>query len=83
VDLDQVLCPRRPVQAVDVLRDDGLHDAAALQLDERTVRAVRRLVPQHREAVAVEVPEALRIAPEDLDVRDLHRVDVLPQAGAG
>src|SRR6185312_10056674 len=32
---------------------------------------------------AVEVPEALGVRPPRIDVRDLHRVDVLPQPGSG
>src|SRR5215218_300065 len=82
VDLDQVARPRQPVQAVDVLRDDRLDDPAALELHQRLVRAVRPLPAQGREAVAVELPEPRRVALEDLDVGDLHRVDVRPQPGA-
>ena len=43
---------------------------------------VRLLVGEHPEPRPVEGPEPLRVAPEHVDVRDLHRVDVLPQAGA-
>ena len=83
MDLDQVARARRLVQPVDVLRDHGVEQPAPLELDERVVRPVGPLVAQRGEAVAVEVPEALRVAPEDVDVGDLHRVDVLPQPRAG
>ena len=77
VDLDHILRPGGGVQAVDVLRDD--RDA---ELRQRAVRAVGLLALERREAVAVEAPEALRVAPPDGDVGDLHRVDVGPQPGA-
>ena len=50
----------------------------ALELDQRPVRAVGLLVLERREAVAVEVPEAVGVAAEGVDVRDLHRVDAAP-----
>ena len=77
------LAARLAVQAVDVLGDDGVEQAGALERGQRLVGAVGLLVLERGEAVAVEVPEALGVAPEDVDVRDLHRVDVLPQPGAG
>ena len=40
------------------------------------------LVAERLEAVAVEAPEALGIRAPGVDVRDLHRVDVLPDARA-
>src|SRR4051794_32874041 len=39
------------------------------------------LVGERPEAGPVVGPEAPRIAPEHLDVRDLHRIDALPQPG--
>src|SRR3712207_7398947 len=36
--------------------------------------------PEVGEALRVEVPEAVGLAPEDVDVRDLHRVDLLPRS---
>src|SRR4051794_22678103 len=83
VHLDQLPRAGLAVQHVDVLRDDGVELAAALELDQRAVRAVGLLALQRLEAVAVEVPEALRIGAPGIDVRDLHRVDVLPQPGSG
>jgi hypothetical protein len=44
VDLDELLGPGRPMQAVDVLGDDGVEVPAALELDQRVVRAVGLLV---------------------------------------
>ena len=41
--------------------------------------AVGLLVAERGEALAVEAPEAHRVGAEGVDVRDLHRVDVLPQ----
>ena len=55
----------------------------AFQLGEHAVRLVGALVDERGEAVAVEAPEAVGVAPPGVDVRDLHRVDVLPEAGAG
>jgi hypothetical protein len=63
--------------------DDAAHEAALLELGHDLVRAVRLHVAQRREPVAVEVPEAVGLAPEHVDVRDLHRVDLLPQPLAG
>src|SRR6478609_6353699 len=83
VHFDQVAGAGRTVQAVDVLRDDGLHEAAALELGDDVVRTVRLLVAQRHEALRVEVPEAVGVATERVDVRDLHRVDLLPHALAG
>ena len=74
--------PALRVQAVDVLRDDRVEQAAGLELGQRLVGRVGLLVAQGLEAVAVELPEALRVAPEHVDVGDLHRVDVLPQPRA-
>ena len=74
--------PARGVQPVDVLGDHRVEQPGPLELGQRLVRAVGLLVLQRLEAAAVEVPEALGVAPEDVDVGDLHRVDVLPQAGA-
>ena len=54
----------------------------ALQLDERAVGAVGLLALERREALAVEAPEAHGVGAEGVDVRDLHRVDVLPQPRA-
>ena len=48
---------RLAVQLVDVLGDDRVEQAAALELDQRVVRAVRALVAQRLEALAVEAPE--------------------------
>ena len=72
---------RQRVQPVDVLRDHARDQPAALELGDRAVRAVGLLAVEDREALAVEVPEARRVAPPDVDVGDLHRVDVRPQAG--
>src|SRR3954470_18160156 len=83
VDLDQLRRARLAVQHVDVLRDDGVELAAALEGDQRAVRSVGLLALERLEAIAIEVPEALRVGAPRIDVRDLHRVDVLPQPGAG
>src|SRR5919112_6193517 len=44
--------------------------------------AVGPLVAERLEPFAVEAPEALGVRAPRVDVRDLHRVDVLPDAGA-
>ena len=54
----------------------------ALELDQRAVRPVGQLLAERREALAVEAPEAHRVLAKRVDVRDLHRVDVLPQPRA-
>ena len=71
------------MQAVDVLGDHGVEDPATLELDQSLMRGVRELVAERREARAVEAPEPARVAPERVDRRDLHRVDVLPDPAAG
>src|SRR5205085_8195661 len=54
--------------------------ARALELRKELVRSVWTLVIQCLEALSVERPEPLGVAPEDLDMRDLHWVHALPQA---
>ena len=80
--LDQVLRARARVKAIDVLSDHRVEQTGSLQFDQRRVSAVGALVPERLEALAVEAPEARRVAPEHVDVGDLHRVDVGPQPGA-
>ena len=50
---------------------------------ERHMRRVGLLVLERLKAHAVEVPEALRVPAEHVDVGDFHRVDVLPQPRPG
>ena len=61
----------------------AVEQPALLQRHERAVRAVGLLGAERGEALAVEAPEAHGIAAERVDVRDLHRVDPLPQPGPG
>ena len=74
VHLDQLACSRPRVELVDVLGDDRVEQTAALERGERQVGAVGLLVLEGLETLAVEAPEPLRIAPEDVDVRDGHPV---------
>ncbi len=83
VDLHELPRARHAVQAVDVLRDDRVQDAALLELDEGEVRAVGLLAVERLEAVVVEGPEARGVAPPRVDVGDLHRVHVAPDPAAG
>ena len=82
VDLDELARARPAVEHVDVLGDDRVEVAAALELDQRAVGAVGLLALERLEAVAVEVPEALGVRAPGVDVGHRHRVDVLPQPGA-
>ena len=66
------------MEHVDVLGDHRVQQAALLERHERAVGAVGQLRAERREALAVEAPEAHRIAAEDLDVRDRHRVHPAP-----
>ncbi len=75
--------PARACSLSNVLRDHGVERPAPLERDERAVGPVGPLALEHREAVAVEAPEALRVRVEGVDVCDLHRIDSLPQAGPG
>jgi hypothetical protein len=79
VDLDHVLRTGGPVQAVYVLRDHALDQPPPLQLRQRSVGGVRLFVAERLEARPVVGPEALGIALEDVDMGDLHRVDVRPE----
>src|SRR5207302_11355193 len=54
----------------------------ALQSRQRPVGRVGLLLLKRLKALAVEVPEALGVAPERVDVRNLHRIDLLPQTSA-
>jgi hypothetical protein len=83
VDLDHTLGTGLGVEGVDVLGDHRLQEAAPLELRQRLVGPVRLHVGKHLQALAVEAPETGRIAAEGVDVRDLHRVDLLPDAHAG
>ncbi len=80
MDLDDLLAPGSRVQRVDVLRHDSLDEPAALELGEREVRCVRLRVAKDVDPLAVEAPDAHRIAPERLDGRDLERIDVGPDS---
>ena len=71
------------MEPVDVLGDDGIEQAAPLELDERRVRRVRLLVGEVVKTRAVEVPEALRVAVEGIDGGDRHRIDLGPESRAG
>ncbi len=73
--------PAEPMEPVDVLGDHAAEEAPALELRECLVRRVRTSVVEAREPFAVEPPEAVRVAVERVDVGDLHRVHVAPQAG--
>jgi hypothetical protein len=81
--LDHALGARLGVKAVDVLGDHALEHPPALELRERPVGGVGLLAVEGLEARPVEVPEAPRVAVEGVDVGDLHRVDLLPQALPG
>ena len=82
MDLDQLTRPSLAMEHVNVLRDHTVQQPAALELDEREVGVVGLAVAQGREAFPVEGPEALGLMTKYLDVGDLHRVDVCPQASA-
>src|SRR5438105_1439064 len=71
------------MQLIDVLRDHRVEQPSPLELGEREVGSVRALVLERLEPPPVEVPEALRVSVEHVDVRDLHRVDVRPDARPG
>ncbi len=58
-------------------------EAALLELRERAVGVVWLLRAELVEARAVVAPEASRVRVEGVDVGDLHRIDVLPEARAG
>ena len=81
--LDDVPAAGARVQQVDVLRDHRLDETALLELCEREVRRVRLRVTQHVDALAIEAPDASRVAPERLDRRDLERIDLGPDPGVG
>src|SRR4029077_6533027 len=81
--LDHPLGSGLVVQHVDVLRDHRLELIAPLELGQGSVGVVRLDGAQAVETRAVEAPELWRIALERIDVRDLHRIDVLPEALSG
>jgi hypothetical protein len=81
VHLDDLLRAGPLVERVDVLCDDGCHEAAPLELGERQVRGVRARVREGAQAAGVEVPDRLRVAEERVDRRHLHRVVLGPDAG--
>ena len=60
VHLDQLGRSRPRVQAVDVLRDHRVEQSRPLELRERLVGAIRLLVLERLEALAVEAPELAR-----------------------
>ena len=82
VHLDELARPRPAVEAVDVLRDHGVEPRPRRSSSTSASWApLGRLSSSACEALAVEAPEAVRVAPPGVDVRDLHRVDVRPQPG--
>ena len=80
VHLDHVPRAGPLVQAVDVLRDHRLHEPGPLELGERGVAGVRLARGEHLEAQRVELPDRSRVAPPGVDVRDLERVVLRPDA---
>ena len=54
-----------------------------LELDEREMRRVGLGAAQQIDPLAIEAPDAFRIAPERLDRRDLERVDLGPDPRRG
>ena len=83
MNLDQLPGAGFVMQAIDVLGDHRIEQAGALEPHQRAMGCVGLPVLERLEAIAVEMPEALRISAEDVDVRHFHRVDVRPQPGAG
>jgi hypothetical protein len=81
VDLDQLARAGLAMQLIDVLGDHGLEQARGLHRGERAVGGIGLLVRERVEALRIEAPEALGVAPEGIDVGYLHRVYALPQAG--
>lgn len=55
------------MQRVDVLGDDGTHQAALLERRDRTVPRVRLGVAEEPNSLPVEAPDALRIAAKGID----------------
>jgi hypothetical protein len=69
------------VQEVDVLRDDGAHEAARLELRQCAMRVVRLGLSERAVAQRVEGPDLFRIGVESVDRRVLHRVVLRPDSG--
>ena len=78
--LDDLLRAGTLVEAVDVLRHDRADPAALLELRDCAVPVVRLRLREHREPVLVEFPHARGIAPERVDVTDLVRIELRPNA---
>src|SRR5690348_2069128 len=68
------------VQAVHVLRDDGLDPALLLELGQRAVPVVRLHTRARVYPKCVELPDAGGVATECVDVRNLEGVVPLPDA---
>src|SRR6202020_3405782 len=81
VHLHKVTTAGLGVQTVDVLGDHRAHPAGLLEPGQRPMRAVGLLVLERLKTVAVEAPEAFRVAPEHVDVRPTHRIHPRPQSG--
>src|SRR5439155_15201947 len=66
-----------------VLRHDGPNPATLLELGERVVAVVRLSLRERIQPEGVELPDACGIAAQRIDVRDLERVVLRPDAMGG
>mmetsp|Transcript_13304 Transcript_13304/g.35679 ORF Transcript_13304/g.35679 Transcript_13304/m.35679 type:complete len:229 (+) Transcript_13304:467-1153(+) len=80
VQFDNRLAARRPMEAIDVLRDDAEQHAGPLQLRQRAVPNVRLAPPQDAVQLRLEAPALQGLAQETSDVRNLILVVHRPQA---
>ena len=78
VHLDDLAAARARVQRVDVLGDHRLRRARGARAPRARVAGVRLRLEERVDPRPVEAPDALGIAPERLDRRDLERIDLGP-----
>ncbi len=82
VQLERLAAAGRPVQPVDVLGEDAVHEAQPLELGDREMAVVRMCLGHAGEAFRVEAPELLGLSAPHVDVRELLEVPVGPEAAA-
>ena len=80
MELQRLAAARGTVEAVDVLGQNATDEAEPLELGDREVPGVRLCLRERGEPLGVELPELLRLAPPQLDARELLEAPVPPEA---
>jgi hypothetical protein len=79
VDFDDVFKSRFLVQTINVLRDYAREQTPSLQIRERVMRVIGGESVGNIKAMTVKLPETNGVSAPNINVGDLHRIDLRPQ----